>query len=712
MKSSAEAATLSGKITNYSDVAWYDSNNVHIPCYEEEDYSDYGYPGFGILAISLDRTYTDEDYVKLGSSFFIGKVDTQDIEDGYGDYFALETFETPGKYRMVLPSGDIGLCLYTFYESTTEVPGGGCAILHDWKRLNLSKGDVRSDVNFTAQTENPGSLEGSLIVPSGYDSFPEDWCYVYAAREANPIAMPIKDAIAFSGYSTSYKFKNLPAGTYTLTAYARNLASVRYQKVTVAAGSTATQNITFSAGGVLKGNITKESGTAIEGAIVTILENGKKAFTDSSGNYEIRGINGGSYTVKVNAAGYAEKQAMVVISDGKTAAQNFSLSSTIGSISGTVKNSSDEPINWATVLAYNLDDHTSHTAQTVAGAFSITELIPGKYKLVVKAEGYKVTVYPKVADPAADGNIPLAAQEDKTGIGINIGEPSPPVFTVNSSIKDNKLSLEFYSNKDLPADPTVSIATGKGSLVGSLTSNSAHNHFEIAYQADASADTTVKIKIEETTLSLIPEHRASKTFTFNFSPTLVQTSSAEITGATGGSASIMGTQDNTEIYVPPFAVAGVENTQAISLTVESYGTPGGEVEGSNDTSISSVYDFHFDQEGITIIRPFTITMSFQLPAGLTQTEFEKSLKIGYFNADKQKWIYNTDQDSGISNIHINWTNSTIMFEVSHLTKFAAFLSQTTGNGGGGGGTCFITTVISRSRGVRVYLDMIANYFKW
>jgi hypothetical protein len=82
-----------------------------------------------------------------------------------------------------------------------------------------------------------------------------------------------------------------------------------------------------------------------------------------------------------------------------------------------------------------------------------------------------------------------------------------------------------------------------------------------------------------------------------------------------------------------------------------------------------VYDFEFDQQGVSIDtnHTFTVTMSFQLPAGMTEQEFENSLELRYFDAGDQQW-----KTDGISNVRINWQNYTIMFEISHLTKFAAF----------------------------------------
>jgi hypothetical protein len=136
----------------------------------------------------------------------------------------------------------------------------------------------------------------------------------------------------------------------------------------------------------------------------------------------------------------------------------------------------------------------------------------------------------------------------------------------------------------------------------------------------------------------------------------------------------MGTQDNTEVYVPPFAVAGASSdTQALTLTIERYGDPGQAFAGTSGTTASAVYDFEFDQQGVTIDQnhTFTVTMSFQLPAGMTQTEFENTLELRYFDAGAQQW-----KTDGISNVRINWLNYTILFDISHLTKFAAFVPVT------------------------------------
>ena len=671
MKSLNEGATISGRITNYADIASYDSGGILLPSYDDSDYDDYGYPEFGLVAMSMERDYTENDLLNI-DNLFVGFADQEEIDDGYGDYFEHDPDETEGNYEIVLPSGDVAMFLYT---SPAELMGEvGCLILHDWKRFNLAKGEVRDNLNFTAAITDTGTLEGNIVVPDGYDYYlPEEWCVIYASAldsNNNVINAMLADALAFPGWTTTYKFRNLPTGNYMLKAYARNLPSVTIPLVTVNSGIT-TQDIDFTGTptGMLTGHIT-DGISDVKNAVVTIVENGRQAVTDDLGDYIFAGVNTGTYTVTVTALGYADAQDTIIIETGSNAL-DFTLNSNVGSISGTVKDTLENNINGATVLAYNETNDTHKTTETVGGAFSITGLTPGEYILAVDTEDYGVVVYPE-----GSGRITLAAKQDIAGINIIVGTPEPPLFTVTSSVSQNGgtvLSIEFYSDKPLAADPVVTIKeeNNVSGALSSTISNDALNRFNTTYTYTASSpDAMVLIGIEGTSTQGI---LGSRTFTFELGKDLVTTSSTNVTNATGGSTSIMGTQDNTNIYVPPFAMtedsAGV--TQALVLTIERYGDPGDAVTGTSDSTVSAVYDFKFDEvSDVNIVHNFTVTMSFQLPAGMTQQEFVDSLEIRYFDADEQKWV--TD-DEHITNVRINWLNWTIMFEVSHLTRFAAFV---------------------------------------
>lgn len=648
LQNADESATISGIITNYDEIASFDSNSIQFPYYIQENYSKFGNPTFLLIVVDSNDNR-------------IGRILSYDIQDGYGDYFEPSNTETPGAFNSVVPPGDIRLALWVGYSDDFSAMAR-CSVRRDYKRFDLLEGDVLENIEFTAITPDTGTVTGAISVPEGYDYLPDGWCDILLFRQDTGGSYP--DAHADPGITKRYEMRNVPEGTYILKADARNLAWVIYSSLTVTAGNTTTQDITFTAGGTLTGRITDGAGP-IEGARIRIKENGKQDMTDASGNYSIPGINTGNYTIEVSASGYADEETTVSITSGSATTQDFILNSNVGSISGTVKDDNNNDLNGVTIVAYNETEDDHWTAETVAGEFTFSDLTPGEYILAVNTLDHGVVVYP------SDGSrITLSPQQIITGINITAQTIQPPVFTVTSSVSSGPpaiITMEFISNRELNADPLVSIVEGGGTL-GNLIVNQSKNRFETMYTADGS-DTIVRIKIEETD-PLVIGNPTSKTFTFELGSGLVQTSSTNVTNATGGNACIMGTQDNTEIYVPPFAVAGADDTQALTMTIERYGDPGDPVTGTNDQTVSAVYDFHFDQGGVTVDtnHTFTVTMSFQLPQGMSQEDFEDSLDIRYFDAGDQQW-----KTDGISNVRINWSSMTIMFEVSHLTRFAAFV---------------------------------------
>ena len=247
LRGAAEGATISGSITNYSDVAWHDSEGVQFPYYDEGGYHDFSIPSFGFLAFSMEHDYTKLDYLNINKNF-VGFLNASDIDDGYGDYFEPNASETPGKYQLILPPGDIAVGMYIYQNYLPGEAGG--ATLHDFKRFNLTEGDSKVNVNFTAVTTNTGTLKGDISVPTSYDNFFREWCciYAYALDADNNIksAIPLGDAVAFAGWPpTKYEFRGLPAGNYMLRAYAWNLPIVVIPLVTVSDGTTI-QNIDFT----------------------------------------------------------------------------------------------------------------------------------------------------------------------------------------------------------------------------------------------------------------------------------------------------------------------------------------------------------------------------------------------------------------------------------------------------------------------------------
>ncbi len=651
MKDAAEGAVVSGKAVNYDQVRPKDSNNVPLPDYG--DYQEYGLGELAVIAITA-RDYTDQELIGIGEGFVTGLTY---YDDGYDDYFEPGVTETPGDYSMVIPSGNVDIAGMIIHDSES---GGWYVTLHDWQQLNPAGGDTVPDIDFTFATSY-GTLRGDISV-TGSGWFNPQRTVIIAKREGSGSEWnSLGDAVTKPQLGSYYGFGEIPAGTYTLRAISDGFVTQTYTNIAVSGGGITTQDIVFTSGGSLSGIVT-DGADPIGGVLVTIVENGKNAIAGSDGSYTIRGLADGDYTVEASKPGYGTYSGAVSITAGQTTTKDITLDSTVGSIAGTVTGNAGN-VNGAAVVAYNTGNDTFKTTVTVGGTFTVTDLAQGSYILAVDAAGYDVAVYPD--------EIPLGPNENKTGIDIVL-TPSVPEFTVYSSVSDTApaiLSMTFRSDTGLNADPTVSIVQGAGIFTGAVNVNPAKTAFTIDYQVDNS-DTVVKIEIAEDPADpVIPGTPASETFSFETGSNLVQTSSTNIVNAIGGDVTMMGNQDNTGVYVPPFALSGVDDTTAVALTIERYGDPGDDVPGTEDQSVSAIYDFSFEDGNVTIDvnHTATVTMSFILPQGMSQAEFEDTLEIRYFNVNNQQW-----QTDGITNIRINWNNYTIMYDVSHFSEFAAF----------------------------------------
>jgi hypothetical protein len=178
--------------------------------------------------------------------------------------------------------------------------------------------------------------------------------------------------------------------------------------VSVTNGQTTMQNFSAPGGtGSISGSVkdTKPNPEAIVGAVVTARQNiGAltffRAVSDSSGNYTIANLSAGTYLVTVdpneNNFAAAKIDNVTVVSGQNTSGQNFNLGSA-GKISGTVKDSSNNAIVGATIIALEQDDFPTDTsllftfipAETDSGGnYTINHLPSGSYIVFASANGF------------------------------------------------------------------------------------------------------------------------------------------------------------------------------------------------------------------------------------------------------------------------------------------------------------------------------------
>lgn len=208
---------------------------------------------------------------------------------------------------------------------------------------------------------------------------------------------------AFTDPNGNYELKYFATGTYLIKVLLGGhiIASVN---VSVTDGSTTDRD--FSAvGGSISGSVKNSGQTAIQGAIVTAIKDGAlyEAISDGGGNYEIKRLPAGIYTVTVDPNGneYASKQIdnITVVANTETSGQNFILTAE-GKIAGTVKNSAQEAIANAIVFVFRSDanDLSSMISSSTDpnGNYTVEHLKSGTYVVCVQADSYVSDSTPNV----------------------------------------------------------------------------------------------------------------------------------------------------------------------------------------------------------------------------------------------------------------------------------------------------------------------------
>jgi hypothetical protein len=657
MQSSAQGANISGAVTDFElNTCRKDSQNILFPSY-------------------IDNV-CDIDVVAFPSNFVLSEqkkiqpIGISPVSDGYENYFVQSANETPGEYQMVLPPGDF----YWAIASGFETDRGSYRIIHDSLRWNLAAGETLNEQDFRLPpSTDVGVLEGVINYPANTRFYPQ-MTRILLFNEAVSSGFVLGDAIAWPYFSPAYRFEMLPAGRYPLRVFSKGFVNQTYQGVVVTSGGVTVQDIDLTTGASLEGLISDAAtGLALEGVRVELVGSVKSGLSDAAGSYAISGLSPNDYDLIATKPGYAQFNGRVSVSEPATD-YNITLDSTVGSITGRVQDGYAAPVNDAQVVAYNPVLNNFKIGSTIGGDFTISDLTPGDYVLGIHAPGYSTVQYP------ANGTLALSPNQSMTLSDPIVVNPALPLFdsasTVSESAGVTSLTIIITSDRDLLSLPVV---TTRGSDTGAGCSTFNWNPVtadKLTASCDvASGESLVWIDITEGDVAVIPGNPASASFSFEVATDLLETATTNVFNASGAESSIMGTQDNTSVYIPPFALAGADS-QAVRLVVKRYGNPGDSVANNDNQSVSAVYDFSFEEDGVLIDvnHVATITLEFEKPEGMSEEEFEADLMIGYFRVSDQQWIYNTDPDSGISNLRINWLNNTVTFDASHFTLFAAFLA--------------------------------------
>ncbi|MEO8430066.1 MAG: carboxypeptidase regulatory-like domain-containing protein [Acidobacteriota bacterium] len=209
-----------------------------------------------------------------------------------------------------------------------------------------------------------------------------------------------------------YAIEGLSDGTYQLNVMGQGAA---YHKTLSVSGDTigdvAIPAVTIS------GLVTEEgSGDPIEGASIqaetgqeSVSFSMKSGGSDSSGHYEVDGVDPGSYQVSARKAGYELKtQTVSVGSDPVTA--NFTLSRGAGLTIRAADGLTGLPMRGLSVLAFSASGGVAFQGSIsldATGKGEVSSLSPGRYSLYLFADGYAARALPSVDVPSPTATVTM-----------------------------------------------------------------------------------------------------------------------------------------------------------------------------------------------------------------------------------------------------------------------------------------------------------------
>jgi hypothetical protein len=140
--------------------------------------------------------------------------------------------------------------------------------------------------------------------------------------------------------------------------------------------------------GALQGFVRDAASAGISGATVTTDPGDRSATTDTTGHYVLSGVPVGVYTLTASRPGYlAVRQAGVAVRKDETTSLDFRLDAgtTTGSIGGTVRDTSSQPLPGAEVTA---SPGGAHALADSNGNYELWGLSPGTYGVEARRSGY------------------------------------------------------------------------------------------------------------------------------------------------------------------------------------------------------------------------------------------------------------------------------------------------------------------------------------
>ncbi|MBM7553900.1 carboxypeptidase regulatory-like domain-containing protein [Thalassobacillus pellis] len=238
---------------------------------------------------------------------------------------------------------------------------------------------------------NPGTVTGT--VRDGETNAPLPGAVIQVLNSQNVVV-----AATTADAGGVYTVDQLKPGFYTLVFSANGYSNITIGAEISPNGITVVDAELSRLAGALAGTVQNGSGGAISGGLVSVFQNNiliTTAVTDGDGNYFITGLAPGNYTVVISAEGFSTNTSAAAIENGQITELNVVLEENPGTLSGSVFDSSSNPVAGASITVQLSSGSGIVIATTVTasdGSYTMEGLAPGNYSVVASADNLQSAV--------------------------------------------------------------------------------------------------------------------------------------------------------------------------------------------------------------------------------------------------------------------------------------------------------------------------------
>lgn len=248
----------------------------------------------------------------------------------------------------------------------------------------------------------------------------------------------------------------------------------------------------------IQGTVTGTGGGAVSGALIQAIRGNQVRYSttsDGSGAYTLAGIEPSNYTLVVLASGFQSQIVGVKPKNNQVTTVNFQLTPVGGTIAGTVVDSTTLlPIVGAAVLLFDGLNFIESTTTDVTGAYSVPNLAPGSYVVLVRAATYQAQIQGALVEAGLTATVNFALLANPGTIAGTITDALTTLPIANALVEVysgfNKVG---FADTDINGNYTIAgLAPGSYSVVVSAQDYEAQS---IGALVASNATTTINVAL-------------------------------------------------------------------------------------------------------------------------------------------------------------------------------------------------------------------------